>query len=333
MDNNVPIDLDDFVDEESKEKILERLNEQYGKEEDEVEDDLIDEAEEKDNIDSSELELDASDNEEEEIYETSNRHKKKRETQNERLKRLNNQLKEENERLRNRTFEENQMLFEQKKQAEIEMLEQQSELLRLKREQYQLIAEEAQSTNNPVSVRAIAELSKADRELERIEENLERKRSDSYSRAPHSSGNENLPDDFVQAQENFIKKHKYLQNDPDAQEIATQIANKLNRKYNISGEDDLIGSPKYMQELDRLLSKKIAEDLEINLTGKKNAKRGYVAPVKSSKSSLGSQPILSNADKKYLQSIVNIVGEDQAEIIKKSFLAAKKRQLQERNEQ
>lgn len=329
MDDELKLDIDEYIDEDDKETILQKLEKKYGKsEEDESEEDESLEEEEEENSSSEEVE---SIEEEEEVYETSNRHKKKRETQNERLKRINRQLQEENERLKNTTFHENQVLFEQKKQAELENLEQQSELLRLKREQYQMIAEEAQSTNNPVSIKAIAELAKTDRELERIEEELERKRHSAYTRTPQTETNNNLPDEFVEAQEKFIKKHKYLQSDPDAQEIATQIANKLNRKYNVSGEDDLIGSPKYMQELDRLLSKKIAEDLEINLSGKKNVKRSYAAPVKTAKSNSG-QPILSQADKKYLQSIVNLVGEEQAEIVKKSFMAAKKKQLQERND-
>lgn len=328
MDDELKLDIDEYIDEDDKETILQKLEKKYGKsEEDEAEVDESLEEEEEDNSSSEEVES----IEEEEVYETSNRHKKKRETQNERLKRINRQLQEENERLKSTTFQENQVLFEQKKQAELENLEQQSELLRLKREQYQMIAEEAQSTNNPVSINAIAELTKTDRELERIAEELERKRNSAYKRTPQEETNNNLPDEFVEAQEKFIKKHKYLQSDPDAQEIATQLANKLNRKYNVSGEDDLIGSPKYMQELDRLLSKKIAEDLEINLSGKKNVKRSYAAPVKTAKSTSG-QPILSQADKKYLQSIVNLVGEEQAEIVKKSFMAAKKKQLQERND-
>lgn len=327
MDEELKLDIDEYIDEDDKETILQKLEKKYGKSEEEESEEDESLEEEEDNSSSEEVES----IDEEEVYETSNRHKKKRETQNERLKRINRQLQEENARLKSTTFQENQVLFEQKKQAELENLEQQSELLRLKREQYQMIAEEAQSTNNPVSIKAIAELTKTDRELEKIEEELERKRNSSYTRTPETETNNNLPDEFVEAQEKFIKKHKYLQSDPDAQEIATQIANKLNRKYNVSGEDDLIGSPKYMQELDRLLSKKIAEDLEINFSGKKTVKRSYTAPVKTAISNSG-QPILSQADKKYLQSIVNLVGEEQAEIVKKSFMAAKKKQLQERND-
>lgn len=313
----------DDLDNEGFESTLDKLKSIYGKS------DTSEETDEEKETESEEIEEEKEQEEEEEVFETSNRHKKKRETQNERIKRMNRELREENERLKQNSGYDYQQLFEARRQAEIEKLEMQEELLNFKRDQYKIIAEEAQTSKNPIAVDAIAEITRADRELERIKERLEQTKGASIQTNNNISSHK-IPRENQEAQEEFLEKHKYLTKDSHAQELAEELANKLNRKYIVSDQEDDIGSPKYMKELDALLTKRIAEDLNISVSGNKTKKRSYSAPVKSSKPIGGASPVLSAADKKYIQSIINLVGEDQAEMVKKSFMEVRRKQNKER---
>ena len=227
--------------------------------------------------------------EDEKPFKTSNRFKK-RATQNVRLKTKNSELSRENQQLKQQLIALNRMRLEEES------------------EQFRNIAEKALSENVPdVALEAqkyYHDTTQKLRELEHVQPTT-------------------IPEDYAEAQQKFIEKHSYLKVNPEAQRILHSVRVKLDTMYAMNGDDDEIGSPKYMRQMDKMLSKRMVEELDINVEGKTKRKARYVAEPKPTmkKAKLN----LSAADKKYMQSIINLVGEENKDIVKKSFLKERRR--------